>query len=433
VKNVNVTEPNEVEQRLGIGPSPGRKTRLKFWGGIVIVALAVVFTAGVFRSRNPEGTARYRSQEARKGDLTITVIATGNLEPINKVDVGVEVSGTVETVNADYNDHVKTGEVLARLDTSKLKAQMLQAKAALESARAGLLKARANVGLARSKLSQLLRARKLSGGRVPSQAEMDAAEAAFQGARAEEAAAKANISEAKATLEVRKTDLSKAVIRSPISGIVLARRVEPGQTVAASLQTPVLFTLAEDLKEMELHVDVDEADVEKVKEGQEAIFTVDAYPNRRFPAKVTEVRFSPKTVEGVVTYETLLSVDNSDLSLRPGMTATAQIVVRRVRDALLIPNAALRFTPPGPQKSMKENRGLLGALLPHRPKRSTAEKREKALLQKNGRIVWILRNGKPAAVPVRVGVTDGRMTQVVGGDVKPGMPLLTDVVMPGNE
>lgn len=376
---------------------------------------------------------QYRSQEAREGDLTITVTATGNLEPTNQVEVGVEVSGTTKTVEVDYNDQVKAGQVLARLDTSKLKAQVLQARAALASARAKVLKAQSSVKQARSKLSQLLRARKLSGGRVPSQAEMDAAEAALQSARADEAGAEANVSEAKAALAVRETDLSKAVIRSPINGIVLSRHVEPGQTVAASLQTPVLFTIAEDLKKMELHVDVDEADVGQVKRGQEATFTVDAYPNRNFSAKVTEVRFSPKTVEGVVTYETLLTVDNSDLSLRPGMTATAAVVVKRLKDALLVPNAALRFTPLRPQKSAKENRGLLGALLPHRPRRKVPANRGKALLKGGGRLVWTLRNGKPAGVPIRVGATDGQMTEVVKGKIKPGMPLLTDVVISSNE
>ncbi len=420
---------SDIEQTLGTGPSSGRKRRLKLWGGLAVVVAAAILAASFFLSKNSESTVQYKSAEARKGNLTITVTATGNLEPTNEVQVGVEVSGTIKTVAVDYNDHVKVGQVLARLDTSKLEAQVLQAKAALESARANVLKAQASFKQARSKLSQLMRARKLSGGKVPSQAEMDIAEAALQSARADNAGAEANVSEAKAALEVRETDLSKAVIRSPINGIVLSRHVEPGQTVAASLQTPVLFTLAEDLKEMELHVDVDEADVGRVNTGQTATFAVDAYPNRSFPAKVTEVRFSPKTVEGVVTYETLLAVDNSDLSLRPGMTATADIVVKRLKDALLVPNAALRFTPPKPQKMVKENRGLLGAFLPHRPSRASSEKQGNVLLRGKDRIVWTLRDNKAAAVPVTIGVTDGIMTEVVHGSIKPGMPLLTDMVI----
>ncbi len=424
---------SEIERTLGMDPSSGRKRHLKLWAVLAIVVLIAILTTGVLRSRNSKSLVEYKSQEAREGDLTITVTATGNLEPINQVEVGVEVSGTIKTVEADYNDQVKAGQVLSRLDTSKLHAQVLQARATLASGHAKVLKAQASVKQARSKLSQLLRARKLSGGRVPSQAEMDAAEAALQSAQADEADAEANVSEEKAALTVRETDLSKAVIRSPINGIVLARHVEPGQTVAASLQTPVLFTIAEDLRKMELHVDVDEADVGQVKRGQKATFAVDAYPNRSFSAKVTEVRFSPKTVEGVVTYETLLAVDNSDLSLRPGMTATADIVVKRLKDALLVPNAALRFMPPTPRKSAKENRGLLGALLPHRPRRTVSEKRVTAFLKGGGRLVWTLRNGKPSGVPVSVGVTDGQMTEVVKGNIKPGMVLLTDVVISKNE
>lgn len=431
---INDKKNSEIERTLGTDPSSGRRKRLKLWGSLAVLLLLAVLATSFFRSRKAESTVQYSSQEARKGDLTITVTATGNLAPINQVEVGVEVSGTIKTVEADYNDQVKAGQVLARLDTSKLQAQVLQARAVLASARAKVLRARADVRQTRTKLAKFEQARKSSGGRVPSQVEMDEAEAALAKAEADEASALADVSKAEAELKINETNLSKAIIHSPIDGIVLLRQVEPGQTVAASLQTPVLFTIAEDLRKMELHVDVDEADVGQVERGQKATFTVDAYPNRSFSAKVTEVHFSPKTVEGVVTYETLLTVDNSDLSLRPGMTATADIVVKRLKDALLIANAALRFTPPTPQKSVKENRGLLGALLPHRPRQTPSEKREKEdLLEGRGRLVWTLRNGKPAGVPVTVGVTDGQMTEVVAGDIRPGMPLLTDVVIPRNE
>ncbi len=426
----NLDQKSPLGQLLGTSHASGRRRRLKIgiiWATLVLV---LIFAASVFHSKNSQSTVRYKSQEVTKGNLIIAVTATGNLEPTNQVDMGVEVSGTIKTVEADYNDRVKVGQVLARLDTTKLQAQVLQARAALESADAKVLKAQANVKQSKNKLAQLKQARKLSGGRVPSQAEMDLAEAALQGAWADEASEKASVSEARATLKVRETDLSKAVIHSPINGIVLSRRVEPGQTVAASLQTPVLFTLAEDLRAMELHVDVDEADVGQVREGQKATFTVDAYPNRNFSAQVTEVRFSPKTVAGVVTYETLLTVDNSDLFLRPGMTATADIIVKSVKDALLIPNAALRFTLPAQrQNSTKNEGGLLSLLLPHRPRRASSEEREKILSKGPQRLVWTLRNGKAVSIPVMVGVTDGRLTEVVAGDIRPGLPLLTDVVI----
>ncbi len=416
----------DIEQILATDLSSRRKQRIKTW-----IIWAVVLFAGMafilyLYSRQTRNTVRYKFQQARKGDLTITVTATGNLEATNKVDVGVEVSGTIEKVYADFNDQVKKGEILASLDLSKFRALMLKAKAALKSAQADVLKAKARIKQTGSKLSQVKRAYELSKGKVPSQAEIDLAEANFKIAKAELNSAKSKVAEATADLAFRKTDLSKAIIHSPINGIVLARHVEEGQTVAASLKTPVLFTLAEDLREMELHVDVDEADVGQVKKGQYATFTVDAYPDRSFPARVTEVRFSPKTIEGVVTYETLLDVDNSDLSLRPGMTATADIVVSHVKNALLIPNTALRFVPPKKESPEKEQ-GLLNAILPHHPK--GREKQESHVSQGQERTVWILRNGRPSPVSITVGKTDGKMSQVITGDITPGMRLLTGVII----
>jgi len=258
---------SDIERTLSMDSSSGLKRHLKIWGCLAIVVLIAILGTSVFRSRNAEKTVLYRSQEARKGDLIITVTATGNLEPINQVEVGVEVSGTIKTVEADYNDQVKAGQVLARLDISKLQAQVLQARAVLASARAKVLRARADVKQTKTKLAKFEQARKSSGGRVPSQVEMDEAEAALAKARADEAGAVADVSKAEAELKVNETNLSKAIIRSPIDGIVLLRQVEPGQTVAASLQTPVFFTIAENLRKMELHVDVDEADVGEVKTG----------------------------------------------------------------------------------------------------------------------------------------------------------------------
>jgi len=434
VTNINHKGNKDIGRILGVNCSSKGSGRLKLWAGIIIVLLATIFAIIAFSYKNSGSTQRYRIQKAERGNLTITVTATGNLEPTNEVDVGVEVSGTIKTVEADYNQRVKGGQVLARLDTSKLTAQVLQAKAALKSTQAKVLRARADVRQTTLKLAQFQKARKSSGGKVPSQVEMDEAEAALARAQADEASALADVSEAKAELTFNETNLSKATIRSPIDGIVLLRRVEPGQTVAASLQTPVLFTIAEDLTKMELHVDVDEADVGQVKAGQAAIFTVDAYPNRNFSAHVTEVRFSPRTIEGVVTYETVLTVDNRDLALLPGMTATADIVVKHIENALIIPNAALRFMPPGKhEEAKKKNRGLLGALLPHRPRKLSADKSDKHLLKGKQRLVWILRDGKPVSLAVTTGSTDGRMTEVLAGDITPGLELLIDVVRAKNE
>ncbi|NIA19160.1 MAG: efflux RND transporter periplasmic adaptor subunit [Xanthomonadaceae bacterium] len=426
--NQQKKQPN-IQQQLGLNQQAKRNKRLKIMAVILVALLLALIGTTFLATRSSHTPVSYRSQKTEKSNLTITVTATGTLEPTNQVDVGVEVSGTIETVEVDFNDRVQAGQVLARLDTSKLQAQVLQAKAALDSARAKVLRTRADVRQTSIKLGQLQQARKSSGGKVPSQVEMDAAEAALDRANADEASSLAEVSKTRAELEFSQTNLSKAIITSPISGIILNRRVEPGQTVAASLQTPILFTIAEDLSHMELHVAVDEADVGKVKEGQEAKFSVDAYPEQRFPARVAEVRFSPKTVEGVVTYETVLEVDNPKLILLPGMTATADIVVQKLSNVLLIPNAALRFTPPrnNQPETKKKNRGMLEALLPHRKRPAAADKEENNM-PKNQRRVWTLRRGKPVPVTITTGVTDGQMTQVLNGNITPDMDLLTDIV-----
>ena len=337
--------------------------------------------------------------------------------------MGSELSGIIETVDVDYNDRVKAGQVLARLDTSKLEAQVLKSRSALESSRARVRQAEATVRETRDQLARLQQVLEMSGGKVPSQRELDAAEAELARAEADEASARSAVAEARSTLDANETDLAKAVIRSPINGIVLVRAVEPGQTVAASLQAPVLFTLAEDLTSMELHVDVDEADVGQVQEGQTASFTVDAYPERTFTARITQVRFGSRKVEGVVTYETLLRVDNSDLSLRPGMTATADITVNRIENALLIPNAALRFTPPGPGEK-EEDVGFIEKLLPRRPRRSGGGTPQ---AQREGPRVWVpdeKNSQRIRPVPVETGFTDGSVTSASDGALQPGQRVI---------
>jgi HlyD family secretion protein len=359
--------------------------------------------------------------------LTVSVTATGNLQPTNTVTVGSELSGIIKSVEVDYNDRVTVGQVLARLDTTKLQTQVLQSRAVVDAARAKVLQVGATIKEARDQLSRLKNLVKMGGSKALSKQDLDAAEAILARGLADEASAKASVNQAEAVLALNETDLAKALIKSPINGIVLTRSVEPGQTVAASLQAPVLFTLAEDLAHMELHVDVDEADVGQVMAGQKAQFTVDAYPERSFPAKITQVRFGSKTTSGVVTYETLLDVDNTDLSLRPGMTATADIVVMEVADALLVPNAALRFSPPMDLKGDQAPRGgILTKLFPRPPHRS--EKPPESTSVKKRQKVWGLRDNSPFAVSIETGVTDGTRTQVQQGDVKPGMALIVDTV-----
>jgi len=416
---------SDIAGTLGIGRLNGSGKYLKRWILVPLLLAVVVLIAVAWKHTDHAPQVNYKTQEAQRGDLVVTVTATGNLEPTNQVDVGTEVSGTVESVQVDDNDLVEKDQVLASLDTSRLRAVVLQSRARLASARARVVEARANVKEARNELARLKQVRELSGNTVPSQHDLDAAEAALARALADEAGAEADVSEAEATLEVNETDLSKAVIHSPVNGVVLERNTDPGQTVAASFQAPVLFTLAEDLTKMELHVDVDEADVGLVRDGQEATFTVDAYPDRTFPACITRVRYGSQTVDGVVTYETVLEVDNSDLLLRPGMTATAEIVIKKVEDALLVPNVALRFSPPAKEKPRQApSGGLMRKLLPGPPGRKSRPKGSvDAASKKKQLCVWALREGRLVPMPVATGATDGIMTEVRKGDVEPGMAL----------
>lgn len=416
----------DIEKALGIKRKRSifyRLFRLLLW-----CAFLGALGYGGFLWMNRDTTTRvsYETKPVERGNIIVTVTATGTLEPIKTVDVGIEVSGTVKTVEVDYNDRVEVGQVLAQIDTSKLEAQALQSEAALESAKAKLLQAQATVQEAELQMGRLEDVRKLSDGKMPSQYDYDAQKAVLARAKAEEAGAKASVSQAQATVNANRSDLEKAVVHSPVNGIVLERAVEPGQTVAAAFQSPVLFTLAEDLTQMELQADVDEADIGQVKEGQDASFTVDAYPEKTFPATITQVRFGSETVEGVVTYKTILSVDNSELKLRPGMTATAQITVDRRDDVVLVPNAALRFAPPQVE-TVKEEGGsmLLSKLLPH-PPRPESTPRGNLNANKKDQDVWTLKNNQLMAITIIKGLSDGKMTEVLSGDVTPGLELVTD-------
>ncbi len=416
--------PDDLTQALQRGgDSVNRRRR---WYVLVALLLAGVLAAVVARtSSNGDKTIRYETAEVERGNLTVKVTATGELKPLNQVDVGTEVSGTVESVAVDFNDKVQAGQVLARLDTELLDAKLKQTRAALDLAGARVKEAQATLLETRNKLERI---QDLNAKGVASKETLDAAEAAFTRAEASLSTAEAQMQQARAQLESDETNLKKAVIVSPISGIVLKRQIEPGQTVAASLQTPVLFTLAENLNQMELHVAVDEADVGHVLEGQKAVFTVDAYPGRDFPATITQVRYSPETVEGVVTYGTVLAVDNAEGILRPGMTATAEIVVKELHDVVLIPNAALRFSPPRDETaSGQQGKGLLGSLF-RRPWRRSNNERRLSGNGKDGQRVWVLEDGKPRPKRITTGVTDGQMTELTSGDVEPGRPLLVDTV-----
>ena len=421
--------PEDIRAALGLDRAQRAKTIRRRWlvWAVIIVLLTVGVVAAV-RSGSRAPGIQYRAQTVKLGTLAVTVTATGELASLTQVKVGTEISGVVEQVTVDFNSPVEVGQVLARVNTDKLRAQAQESHGALAAAQSKLLQAEATVFETRNELVRLQHVRELSGGRVPSQHEWDAQEAAVKRAEADRASAAAQVMQADASVAAIGTDLKKALIRSPIKGIVLDRQVDQGQTVAASFQTPTLFTLAEDLTRMKLSIDVDEADVGNVRVGQEATFRVAAYPDRSFASRVTEVRSTPKTSNSVVTYETILTVDNSERLLRPGMTATAEITVMTLADAVLVPNAALRFVLPQQAQAQlgqeSGGRGIMSFLpRPPLPVRRTAE----AITPSEGaKRVFVLNEGQPTPVAISTGPTDGKWTAVVSGDLKPGDEAIVD-------
>ncbi len=394
----------DIEKAVGLGDTtrptaPGLSRRWVAGGLAVLVALVGWFWVG------GDSTPQYRTGVVTQGDMTITVTATGTLKPVNQVDVGAEISGLINEVFVTFNDLIAKGDPIARLDTDQLEARVVQAEASLVSARAGLAEAEATAREAKARRDRVAN---LAKRQALSQQELEIAEATYARSAAAVSNAQAQVTLAEATLKIDKSNLEKAIIRSPIDGIILDRKIEPGQTVASSFQTPVLFTLAEDLRRMHLHVDVDEADVGQVKTGQDAAFTVDAYPDRTFTALVQSVRNAPRTVQGVVTYEAVLEVNNDDLALRPGMTATSEITVERISNALSVPNGALRFTPPLAETDTAPSEETLAA----------------------NSVLWVLAAGRPQAVAVDTGASDGRRTVIAPGAIEAGREVLLDVLTP---
>lgn len=421
IKQQPQTERTDVHAVLGLGKVRGSPLyrRRSIWGAVA--ALLILFAVAVYFSAGPANKPHYVIEPVSRVNLTVIITATGSVQPTNHVDVSSELSGTIRTVLVDYNSPVKVGQVLAELDIDKLKATLNSARARLASARAKVLDAEAT--LVEKRLIHE-RKKKLATGRISSQQDLDTAKAAHDRAIAAVEMAKADVGVAEADVELNDTNLLKSRIVSPINGVVLKRNVDPGQTVASSFQAPVLFTIAEDLTQMEVQVDVDEADVGKVKEGQQGTFSVDAFPDRKFQARIRELRYGSEVVQGVVTYKAVLSTDNSGLLLRPGMTATAELVVRHAAQALTVPNAALRYSPPARQSAEQDSNllkrlGILRGRPPFRP----ASPREQV---GPNRMLWVLKNGAPIAVPVVVGLSDGRRTEIVRGDLVEAQGVIVD-------
>lgn len=384
-----------IEQTLGINApkkSPLKKVLL-IAAGVLLIAAAIVFGIKASSGKKTE----YLTAPVQIKELTTTVSATGNLEPTNTIDVGIEVSGTITDVLVDYNDHVKAGQILARLDTTKLTSQVTSSKAALMRAEANIKSAKATLSNAQNNYNRIHKMYKETGGNYPSKQEVDETDNALLGAKAALEASIAQSAQAAAELEAYQDNLRKAIVVSPSEGIILERKVEPGQTVVAAMQTPVLFKMAKNLDTMKVIVSVDEADIGEVKENQRVIFSVDAYPNRKFEGTITQLRLNSVIVNGVVTYDAVVEVPNRDLQLRPGMTATAQILTGTLPSALVVPNAALRFTPPKNGDEKKD--------------KSTTD------LPANTKTLWVLRDKEPKELHVKVGKTDGISTAILSKEL----------------
>ncbi len=462
----NTSPETDIARTVGSAPITGWQRRLKWIFGLLCLGIIAAAGGAVWKATSSTNGPRYKTHEAERGSLTVTVKATGTLNAVITVQVGSQVSGTIKELKADFNSPVKKGQLIARIDPDLFETKLAQAQADLQAGEATALNAQASVARSEADVANAranviraevqvrdartkrdVRATLFRDGgisqeeRDTAQATLDAAVASSDAAAAAHRSAQAQLEAAQAQLEVARAqvaqkraalaqaqvDLDHTFIRAPVDGIVVSRNVDVGQTVAASLQAPVLFTLAENLAQMELHVDVDEADVGRVKEGQPATFTVDAYPNRVFQARIAQVRYGSKTVSGVVTYETVLSLDNADLSLRPGMTATAVITVKTVDNGVLVPNAALRFALPAEEKASAGSGRLLRKLLPGPPPAPPKTHGDANGDTRQPR-VWTLREGQPVAIPVTSGVTDGIMTEIIGGEVKPGMALVVDTI-----
>jgi HlyD family secretion protein len=418
MNQMNLPTKNEIEAAIGLD----RKSQSRRWvRRLVWIAATLAVLTGLgylYAQRQARAqTITYDTVSAEKRDVTVTVSASGTIQPLTQVDVGSELSGVAREVLVDENSIVKAGDFLAKLDTSRLLAQRERANAQLAAAQARVLTAQASL---KQQNLAFLRTQRLRANSLSTEQEAEQADAEMKRAEAALQVANADVSAARADLALVEADIAKSDIISPINGIVLKRSLEPGQTVAASLQAPVLFTLAQDISRIQLEANVDEADIGIVKQGQQATFTVDAYRERPFPARIESLSFAPETVDGVVTYKTVLSADNSDLSLRPGMTATARVIVAEHKDVLTVPNEALRYTPPRVQGS--QGFSITQIFMPRFP-RSDRTRRTDAADGK--RSIYILSGGEPKELRVTIGASDGKVTIVSEGELKEGDALIT--------
>jgi HlyD family secretion protein len=407
-------ESDELAKTLGLGTKKRWPWRLLALAAIVAVGLAVWMFVPIGTSAN---RSVYVTEPVGRGDIEVSVTATGTIEPTDVVEVSSELSGTITQVHVDFNEAVEVGTVLAGLDTSRLEAELAVQTASLASSEAQISIAEATLKEARAEYERGL---ELEQRGIESDQAFVAQEAAYERAQAELLSAMAARDLAQASVDLVEIDLSKACICSPIDGVVLNRDADEGQIVAASLEAPILFTIAGDLTRMELQIDIDESDIGRVEVGQPVLFTVEAYGDREFPAEMSALRYASEEVDGIVTYKGILSLDNSEMVLLPGMTATADIIVASRADVLVVSKAALRYTPPQEaEQSESTGSGLLGMVLPSRPSGT-------GTAQTSDDSVWVLRDGIAVEVPVQTGETDGYITEILSGDLTEVDQLIED-------
>lgn len=414
---------------------------------IIGLTIAVIIGAGflaVTHFGKGKTNQQYRTFKVERGEIRSQVTATGTINPITTVLVGSQISGTIKVLYADFNSRVKEGQVIAQIDPAIFEAQVEKERANLLNAQANLSNSLANLENAKANLTKaevavldtkrtLERNLKLFENGVIAKATVDTAQANYdtaiaqrevaksqvESARAQVEQAKAQVEQVKASLKVAETNLRYTTIRSPVNGFVISRNVDVGQTVAASLQAPTLFTIAKDLTQMQVDTNVSEADIGRIRVGQEAIFTVDAYPEMTFKGKVSEVRNAPTTIQNVVTYDVVIHVENKELKLKPGMTANVSIIIDHRENVPKIPNSALRFLP----ESAKQEGGS--------EKRKWQKKPSSTFQTEIGRPgrVWTLSSdGKPVPIRIMVGITDGSFSEVISGDLREGMDVIIEEI-----
>jgi HlyD family secretion protein len=370
-----------------------------------IMILIIIASAAFVLMRGGNKGIKYRTDKVSTGNIRATVTATGKVNAVTTVIVGAQTSGMIKALYVDFNSPVKKGQILAQIDPATFAAKVEQANANLYLSQANLQKAEATLQDAKR---TLVRNETLFTRNLIARSDLDTARTNMETSQAQVSASKAQVDQARASLRLAQTDLAYTTIRSPVDGMVISRTVDIGQTVAASFQTPTLFNIAQDLTKMQVETSVDEADIGRAQVGQPVEFTVDAFPELVFHGKVSEVRNSPTTVQNVVTYEVIVRVHNPEMKLRPGMTANVSMIIDSRQGVLRIPSAALRFR-------MPETTG------------------KKDIPAGKGQQVWILEQGIPKKIPVRMGISDGSYTEVVGGTLRPGQEVIIEAMDPNRK